>query len=211
MKQGLIGVCIALCFCIGVYWLFFLRVDVPIANYPPKNSTIVVFGDSLVAGYGSTPGNDFPSLLGASLKQSVINMGINGDTSADGLLRIDAVVAEEPGVVIVLLGGNDYLRRIDESATRANLSGIVEILKNSGSVVILAGVRRGIIRDGSDELYESIADTYGALYVSNVLDGIFMKPELMYDAIHPNDRGYALIADRFRSVFVDYALVRTTP
>ena len=85
---------------------YFLFRDGSITNYPPKNQTIVAFGDSLVEGVGATPGNDFVSLVERTLRVDIINKGKSGDTTAHGLARIDEVLVEDPGIVILLLGGN---------------------------------------------------------------------------------------------------------
>ncbi len=172
-----------------------------ITNYPPKNTKIVAFGDSLVFGYGATKNNDFISVLSRKLGRDIINLGVSGDTTEDGLSRIEKVLKEDPGTVILLLGGNDYLRRIPKEKTQENLGSLIETFIENGSVVILLGVRGGIILDGREEMFEALSEKYGTLYVEDVLDGIFRKPELMFDRIHPNDAGYAIIADRLYDVF----------
>ncbi len=182
----------------AVRGLFF---DAPITNYPPKNEKIVAFGDSLVFGTGATKGGDFVSLVGRRLQRPVVNLGVPGDTTADGLVRADDVIAEDPGVVLLLLGGNDYLRRIEKETTEANLAKLMRMFQDRGAVVVLLGVRGGILIDGRDDMYRALAEEYGAVYVEDVLDGIFGDATLMYDGIHPNDAGYAIIAERLVAVF----------
>lgn len=177
-----------------------------ITNYPPKNNIIVAFGDSLVFGVGSTRGNDFVSVLGTTLDRPILNLGVSGNTTADGILRVDTVIEEDPGIVLLLLGGNDYLRRIPEEETRANLETLITTFQKKGAVVVLLGVRGGILRDGRGALYEDLGAQYGVVYVPDVLDGIFGTPDRMYDAIHPNDAGYAIIAARLVEVFKEYKL-----
>lgn len=167
-----------------------------ITNYPPKNHTIVAFGDSLVEGVGATSGNDFPSLVGGLAGVPIINEGKSGDTTEAGLLRIQTVLDKEPGIVILLLGGNDVLRRIPKEQTFKNLSSIIEQLQGHGAVVILLGVKGGLLGDGYEEDYLKLSEKYHTLYVSNVLSGLITRPEYMYDSIHPNDKGYAIIAER---------------
>lgn len=171
-----------------------------ITNYPPKNQTIVAFGDSLVEGVGASAGNDFVSVVARTLGKEIINRGKSGDTTADGLARIDDVLAEDPGIVIVLLGGNDALRRVPKKDTFANLGAIIERLQATGAVVVLLGVRGGILGDGYAEDYETLAETYHTAYVSNVLEGLITNPEFMHDGIHPNDQGYAIVAGRVAEV-----------
>ncbi|MBX2866385.1 arylesterase [Candidatus Kaiserbacteria bacterium] len=167
-----------------------------ITNYPPEGESIVAFGDSLVSGVGATKGNDFVSLLSQQINEPIINLGVPGETTRDALNRIDDVLALDPKVVILLFGGNDYLRKIPSEETFANLGSAIETMHESGAVVVLLGVRGGVIRDNFEDEYALLADTYNTAYVSNVLDGLFGNPQLMSDGIHPNDAGYAIIAER---------------
>ncbi len=196
-----IFVCIIIFF-VGLAVFFFLNNTATITNYPPKNEKIVAFGDSLVFGQGAGEGNDFVSVLEKKLGKDIVNLGVSGNTTADGLRRIEEVLDEDSGIVIVLLGGNDGLRRISKETTRANLKAIVEKCIEQGSVVVLLGVRGGLIVDEREEIYREVSDEYGAVYVEDVLDGIFLKPELMSDGIHPNDAGYAIIAERLYKIFI---------
>lgn len=201
---GVVG--IATLLVLGLLWHFFASNE-DITNYPPKNQTIVAFGDSFVFGQGATQGNDFVSLLGAKLGREIINSGVSGNTTQDGLDRMDAVIQEDPGIVILLLGGNDYLRKVPEEETRKNLGVLIETFEKNGSVVVLLGVRGGVLQDGREGMYEDLSSKYGTVYVSDVLDGIFLNTELMSDGIHPNDKGYAIIAERLFEVFKDKELV----
>ena len=179
---------------------FVFRHGDTITNYPPKNQTIVAFGDSLVEGVGSTPGNDFVSVVGRTLGVTIINKGRSGDTTADGLARINDVLTEDPGIVIVLLGGNDALRRVPKTETFANLGMIIERLQSRGAIVVLLGVRGGILGDGYAGAFEALAKKYHTAYVSNVLEGLITNQQYMYDGIHPNDRGYIIVAERVAKV-----------
>ncbi|MEK7460458.1 MAG: GDSL-type esterase/lipase family protein [Patescibacteria group bacterium] len=182
---------------------FVFRSDEPIKNFPPKNHTVVAFGDSLVEGVGATEGNDFISAVGRNLEISIINKGKSGDTTATGLSRLQDVLDENPGVVLVLLGGNDAIRRVPKEETFKNLGTIIERLEGSGVVVILLGVRGGILADGYEEDYKTLAKKYQTAYVPNVLEGLITNPDLMYDGIHPNDKGYQIIAERITPVLKD--------
>lgn len=182
-----------------IFYFVFRKSDT-ITNYPPKNQTIVAFGDSLVEGVGASAGNDFVSVVGRTLGVPIINKGKSGDTTANGLARIEEVLAEDPGIVLVLLGGNDVLRRIPKKETFSNLGTIVERLQSSGAVIVLLGVRGGILGDGYAGDYEALAKQYHAAYVSNVLEGLITNSKYMYDGIHPNDQGYAIVAGRVSEV-----------
>ena len=192
---------------IGVLLLsFLLSGRKNITNYPPKNDTIVAFGDSLIAGYGATRGNDLVSVVSTQLKRNIINLGVSGDTSADGLARIDAVLKQNPGTVLLLIGGNDFLRKVSIETTEKNLRTIIQKLTDEGVVIVLLGVRSGLFGGESDRMYEKLHDDFGTLYIEDVLSGIFLRQELMYDTIHPNDRGYVIIAERIVALFQEYEL-----
>lgn len=179
---------------IGVFW--FMNQKDPIANSDSKGTTIVAFGDSLVFGYGSTKGNDFVSLLSNDIGQPIINLGKSGDTTASALTRIDTALEQNPKVVIVLLGGNDFLRSVPQAQTFANLSTIIERIQSKGSAVILLGVRGGIFSDAYEADYQALAEKYQTGYVPNVLNGLLGNKQYMSDAIHPNDAGYVRVADK---------------
>ncbi len=171
-----------------------------VTNYPPKEGSIVAFGDSLVAGYGSTKGNDFVSLLSKGLGEEIINLGVSGDTTAGGLARIDSALNREPKITILLLGGNDFLRKVPREETFSNLRTIISKLQERGSIVVLLGVRGGLLSDSADGYYKDLAEETGSAYVEDILDGLFGDARYMSDSIHPNDAGYLKIAERLYPV-----------
>ena len=176
-------------------WWFYPRGDP--RTQPTAGRTVIAFGDSLVDGTGATPGRDFVSLLAARTGVPIINAGRRGDTTADALARLDRdVLARDPRVVIVLLGGNDFLRRVPRERTFENLSRIVERIRARGAGVILAGVSLGLLVDTYGDGYSENARRTSSVLVGDVLDGILGRADMTVDQIHPNDRGYALVADR---------------
>jgi acyl-CoA thioesterase I len=117
----------------------------PTATVNDKRPLIVAFGDSLTAGYGTEPGKSYPDYLQADLdakgyKYRVINEGVSGNTTKDGVQRVDDIVAMKPAIVIVEFGGNDGLRGFRIEDSRANLDQIVGTLKGSGAKIALAGI-----------------------------------------------------------------------
>ncbi len=180
--------------CVGAWFLFFKKT--PLTNYPPQGNTVMMFGDSLVEGVGATKGNDLPSLIGRGIGVPVLNFGKSGNTTSDGVLRVSDALVKKPNVVLILLGGNDALRRVSRVDTEKNLRSIISTFQNAGAVTVLLGVRGGILGDPYDSMYEDIADSTGSAYISDVLSGLFADSRYMSDAIHPNDAGYAKIAVR---------------
>lgn len=180
---------------IAAYWLLGSSVA-EITNMPPKNDVIVAFGDSLVAGEGGASTGGFVSLLETKIGKEIVNLGVPGDTTRSARARLEEARAYDPGIVIVLLGGNDALRRIPIEETATNLSSIIEAFQSDGAVVLLVGVRGGLLGDPYEDMYAELADAHGTAFVPNVLQGILLRPELTADQIHPNDDGYAIVADR---------------
>ena len=173
-----------------------LRPAPPPLNYPPHAGPIVMFGDSLVSGVGASEGKSLPELLSMRIGEPVENFGVSGDTTAKALVRIDTALVRRPRIAVVLLGGNDYLRRVPRDETFANLAVIIDKLQADGSVVVLLGVRGGVLVDNFADRFEKLAKEKRTVYVPNVLDGLLGNKEFMYDEIHPNDAGYARIAER---------------
>ena len=201
MKYRIIIVSILLAAFVALGIFYFSRTG-PITNYPSKGTDIVAFGDSLVAGVGSTDGNDFVSLLSGKIGEPIVNLGHAGDTTADGIARISALDDYDPKVVLLLLGGNDHLKKIPVADTRKNLAVLIQNIHARGAVVLLLGVRGGLFNDRFDTEFENLRDTYRTAYVADVLGGLFGNMEYMSDAVHPNDIGYKMIAERVYPVLM---------
>lgn len=183
---------------VGLYFWFGSQYE--IKNIESEGSDVIAFGDSLVAGVGSESGGGFVSMLSSDLGVSIINLGISGNTTRDGLNRVDEISNFNPKVVIVLLGGNDFLRKVPEEEIFSNLEKIIIHIQERGSAVVLLGVRSGILSNRYDTAFEDLAERLGAAYVPDVLDDVFGVPELMHDTLHPNDLGYRIIASKVRPV-----------
>lgn len=181
---------------LGAVVYFFLLPQQKVTNYPPGDGPILAFGDSLVAGTGSTAESDFVSLLSGRIGEPIINLGVPGDTTADGLERLDEALAHEPRIVLLLLGGNDYLRRVPPEETFQNLSTIIDRLHEERVLVVLLGVRGGVLRDNFGDSFKKLAQEKRTAYVPDVLEGLLGDTMLMADQVHPNDAGYARIADK---------------
>lgn len=187
----------------GAIYLVFFGGTKEITNYPSTNTTIVAFGDSLIVGAGSTKGNDFVSELSKRVDTPIVNLGKRGDTTRDALLRLDDVLESNPKIVLLLLGGNDYLQKIPKEETFSNLGIMIESIHKSGSIVILLGVRGGVLKDNFKGDFMALSKKYSTAFVPNVLDDIFGHPDLMFDTIHPNDLGYEIIAERIHPILSD--------
>jgi len=181
----------------GAVGVWALRSSEPTAARPTSGQGIVAFGDSLIEGRGAPPGEDAVSVLARRLNVRITNAGHSGDTTGAALARLDDdVISFNPRVVIVLLGGNDYLKRVPAEETFANLERIVTRIRQQGAAVILVGVGVGVMTDPYRARYEALARQTSAGLVPDILGGIVGHPGLMADSVHPNGRGYAMVADR---------------
>jgi acyl-CoA thioesterase-1 len=168
-----------------------------IRNIRSTGETIICFGDSLTEGLGTDMGQDYPAVLSRLLAMPVMNAGRRGDTTAAALERLaDAVLQKRPRLVIVLLGGNDFLRQLPREETRKNLEEIVRRIQAQGAMVAIAGIRLGLFSDEFSAIFEETAEQFGALYIPQVMKGILTDGTLRSDPIHPNAAGYRLIAER---------------
>ena len=168
-----------------------------IRNVRSGGETIICFGDSLTEGVGAESGEEYPTVLSRELGMGVVNAGQSGDTSARALARLsDLLVNKSPRLVIVLLGGNDFLRQVPTAETRKNLKEIVRRIQDHGAMVAIAGMRLGLFTDEYGPIFEETAQEFGALYIPEVMKGIFNDAKLKSDQIHPNGAGYRLIAKR---------------
>jgi acyl-CoA thioesterase-1 len=161
---------------------------------------IVAFGDSLTAGYGVAPGEAFPEQLQAALQArghdvSVTNAGVSGDTSADGLARLEWSVPAEADIVIVELGANDALRGLDPAGTRSNIDAIVAKLTERGQAVLLAGMMAPRNLGHSyveqfDAIYPDVASEHGVTLYPFFLEGVATDSRLnQADGLHPTGEG----------------------
>jgi lysophospholipase L1-like esterase len=199
-RKTIFILCGAIAIALIAFFVWRSRQTTEIANLDSTGTSIVAFGDSLVYGYGSTHGKDFVSLLSTRVGQPIINMGKSGDTTTSALERLDSVLAANPRVVIVLLGGNDLLRRVPIDTTFANLDTIVDAIQAHGSAVLLLGIRGGLLSDPFAARFSAFAEEHHAAYVPNVLDGLLGHREYMSDEIHPNDAGYERVAAKVAPV-----------
>ncbi len=169
----------------------------PVANTDSLNENIICFGDSITAGVGVGRDKSFCAALSRKIGKPVINAGVSGDTSADGLARIeDAVLNKNPKLVIIELGANDFLRRIPVEKTLANIDAIVQKVQARGAMAVILAVEFSPVNDYYYRGYKKIAQKRKALAVPNIMKGILFDPQLKVDSIHPNTEGHQLIAER---------------
>lgn len=171
----------------------------------PKTATVAILGDSLSYGTGAAKGQDYPSLLAANTGWNIINAGVPGDTSADGLERLqDLLDNYEIDLLIVELGGNDFLKRVPEAETMQNLKSILtEIKANNIQPLLVAipefspfGAAVGSLSDHS--LYKKLAKETDTPLIEDIFSDVLAKNGLKADPIHPNAEGYRVIEENLR-------------
>jgi acyl-CoA thioesterase-1 len=176
------------------------------ATKPDNRPVLVCFGDSLTAGFGADPGQSYPDYLQADLdargyQYRVINEGISGNTTKDGVERLDHILALKPSVVIVEFGGNDGLRGLPIADSRANLDKILTTIKASGAKVALAGIT--LPPDYGPDYIKQFDDTYTLLAKKHhipmlpfLLKGVFGVPGMMQsDQTHATAAGNKIVAE----------------
>jgi acyl-CoA thioesterase-1 len=182
---------------IVIAWLFWPSSYSRVANLASRGTSVIAFGDSLTAGYGAAAGEDYPSRLSTIIGVTVANAGVSGDTTEMALARIDPdVLSRDPRIVIVGFGGNDFLRGVAISATETNLRTIIEKIQIAGAMVVLLGFRFPSFTANYEDMYSRVANEKRCLLISGPLKGILTDPSLKSDEIHPNARGYQMMAER---------------
>lgn len=172
-----------------------------------KEKTVLVFGDSLVAGLGLPADRGFVPQMQAAIDRekagvTLINGGASGDTTTTALARLDWALGDNPDGVLLELGANDMLEGVPVSTIGANLDAIMEKLVSRKLPVFIAGMKanRGLGADyvaAFDALYPALAKKYGATLYPFFLDGVALDPALNQpDMVHPNEKGVAVIVAR---------------
>lgn len=168
----------------------------------PSGSQVLALGDSLTAGYGASDNADYPHVLAEISQWHVDNEGISGNTSADVLNRLPEVLQKAPQLILLGIGGNDFLRHVPLADTQRNMTNIIHAIqqKNIALVLIaqpkpsLSAAMFGSLRDHS--LYEQLAKTHQVPLLQNAWAEILSQKHLRSDAIHANDAGYRQFAEK---------------
>lgn len=163
----------------------------------PKIGPIVVIGDSLSFGVGAESNHGYVGVLQKRLKVEIVNKGVSGDTSKLALERLQKDVLDlKPALVIVELGGNDFMQKVPLEETFANLDQIVSRVQAQQTPVLLVGIKSGIFGNEASSHYKRLANRRHTGLVVNAMGDILTRADLKSDAIHPNDKGYEAMADR---------------
>jgi len=195
--------------------ILILFINTSFANNPVR---IMLYGDSLMAGYGLAQNENLAEELNRNLQMnggtfSILNASISGNTSKNGLSRIDWSLGDNPDIVILCLGANDVLRGISPELTMANLDSIINKFIKNGSIVILAGMLSpenmgSEYQNKFDSIYPKLAKNYDLIFMPFLLEGVALdKKYLQSDYKHPNKLGIKIIASNLLP-YVNEALTK---
>ncbi len=164
----------------------------------PDEAVILAFGDSLTFGAGASRQHDYPSMLAGLTAREVINEGVSGEISSDGLKRLPALLDEyRPGLLILIHGGNDMLRKIPSEQTVEHLNKMIAEARNRNIAIVMLGVPQPhLFLLSSADFYRAIGEEQHILTDLDTLPDILGDKRLKSDMVHPNDAGYQRMAEQ---------------
>lgn len=162
------------------------------------DAVILAFGDSLTQGFGVDIDFSYPSQMQKKTGIKVINAGVNGELSSEGLRRLPSLLKQKLDLVILCHGGNDILQKRSKAELKNNLLKMIRLIRQNGAKVLLVGVPDfNLLSLGTLDVYEEVADETDVLFENDVLTYIEMHRTLKSDYVHPNEEGYEMMADAF--------------
>jgi acyl-CoA thioesterase I len=165
------------------------------------NAVVLAFGDSLTFGTGAAPVESYPAVLERAIGRKVVNAGVPGETSAQGLQRLPEVLEEvKPQLVILCHGGNDFLRRLDDAQAASNVRAMIGLARAKGIPVVLLATPKPGLPPSIPAFYGEIAAELQVPYEESVLRAVLLDNGLKSDMVHPNGAGYARIAAAIEKV-----------
>lgn len=168
----------------------------------PLDTKVLAFGDSITFGYRVDKDKSYPAQLSKMLQTEVINAGVNGELSSQGLRRLPSVLEKyKPQILILCHGGNDILRRKSLLKTRENIKKMVELARAKNIHVVLIGVPAlELLSPSTAELYYDISNETGVPLESEALENILKDNTLKIDQIHPNAEGYRILSNKIANL-----------
>lgn len=173
------------------------------------DATVLAFGDSLTHGTGAARQDSFPAVLERRIGRTVVNAGVPGETTTEGRERLPRILdREQPDLVLLCLGGNDFLRQHPEERTRRNLRHMIETIRARGVPVVLLEVPQPKLLLRAHPMYEDLAEAYDVPLLEDTLTDVLGKSELRSDRIHPNAEGYARVAESLEELLRDAGAIQ---
>lgn len=160
------------------------------------DTVVLAFGDSLTEGYGVEPSESYPSVLGTLLGCKVVNAGVSGEVSEQGVRRLPSVLEKfKPSLVVICHGGNDFLRGVRDDEVERNLQTMVAAVRAAGADAVLVGVPRAGLILRASPVYARVAKENGLLCDIKTVPYILSTASLKSDAIHPDADGNRCLAE----------------
>jgi len=170
--------------------------------------TILAFGDSLTAGVGVSAEHSYPSVLAELTGLNVINAGISGEISAEGLARLPEVLEQtQPELLILIEGANDILRNQSFAEAKRNLAAMITLAKARGIQVVLVGVPQKALFSDSAPFYAELAEQFDVPFEASVIGDLERSPSRKSDQIHFNQKGYRKMAEAIRDLLADHGAI----
>ena len=170
----------------------------------PPHGVILAFGDSLTVGVGTEKSKSYPAVLSALSGREVINAGVSGEVTANGLARLDTILENTTVDLLILLeGGNDILRNHNLQQTQENLAQMIALAQRYGIDVVLVGVPEKKLFSSVAPFYRELADTYPVVFEGELMGNLLRQPQYKSDAIHLNEKGYRLMAESLYDLLVE--------
>ncbi len=190
---------------LALFWVAALGLaacgDAPKLARLAPDAVVLAFGDSLTFGTGAAQADSYPAQLERLIGRKVVRAGVPGDTSAGALARLPAALDEHQPVLLVLcIGGNDFLRNLSKAEVAENVRRMATLARKRGAGVLLIGTPEKGLLVTPPKFYAEIAKEFGIPYEGQVIGEILRNSELKSDPIHPNARGYRLIAERIAAL-----------
>mgnify|MGYP001255522126 CR=1 FL=1 len=172
------------------------------------NSVVLAFGDSLTYGTGADTGMGYPEQLKHLIARNVVNAGVSGEVSAEGVRRLPAALDEhDPDLVILCHGGNDLLRKMDRQQLRQNLRRMFEAVNQRGIPMIMIAVPQMNLLASDAKEYKELADELNIPLIEGVLGDLLTEPDLKSDQVHLNNEGYRKLAEAVADVMMDLRVI----
>lgn len=163
----------------------------------PGDAVVLAFGDSLTFGTGATEQESYPAQLEGLIGRRVVRAGVPGEVTAQALARLPGALDEHaPKLLLLCIGGNDFLRRLGNPQAERNVRDMVQLAKSRGVAVLLIGTPEPGFSVSPPGFYADIAKELRVPYEGGIISEVLMDRALKADPIHPNARGYRVIAER---------------
>jgi acyl-CoA thioesterase-1 len=173
-----------------------------------NDATILTFGDSLTRGYGAGEAESYPAILEQLSGRKVINGGVSGELSEQGLNRLPALLDQhKPDLLILCHGGNDILRKQDINQMGANIRAMIQLARDRNIPVVLLGVPQPGLFLSSAKIYREIAEATGVIFIEDLIPDVLGDRSLKSDTVHPNGNGYRKIAEEIFSLLMNTGAV----